>query len=54
MKKIFYESPVCKVEEFQTNLAILQTSGSVEESDLFDGGSWDAVISSIDVFGGLL
>ena len=40
MKKNIYESPICEVEELETGETILQ--GSVEKTDIFDGGSWDA------------
>jgi len=40
MKKAIYASPVCENIDLELKENILQ--GSVEKTDLFDDGTWDA------------
>ena len=41
MEKNLYVTPVCEVEDLRMESTILV--GSVEETDLFEGGSWEVV-----------
>jgi len=44
MEKKLYVTPVCEVEDLRMDSTILVGSvGSVEETDLFEGGSWGLV-----------
>ena len=41
MEKNLYVTPVCEVEDLRMDSTILV--GSVEKTDLFEGGIWDLV-----------